>query len=137
MSFQLEPLASSPAPLPAGSGPRRRGRPSMCLTQEQMASRRRAQLLEAKKRQRDREASLGDVVVTIKLTQAESALLKELCGRQRGPVEGFNRRALLRGAVFLANAGNPRGKKVVGNADAAAISGRIADVSSVNRGDGK
>ncbi|HMH81177.1 MAG TPA: hypothetical protein VK514_13195 [Candidatus Acidoferrum sp.] len=73
--------------------------------------------------------------MTITLTAQEAALLAQLCKLQRGPVEGFNRRALLRGAVFVANAGNPRGRKAKGNVDAAAICGRFVDTSSELQGD--
>lgn len=90
------------------------------------AERRTQQNREAKQRQRARQAAVGDRTITITLTAQEMSLLAELRQRQRGPIEGFERRALMMGATFAANAGNPRGKKVRGNAQAAAIAGRGA-----------
>lgn len=104
------------------------------LSEQQRATLRREQLKEAKQRQRARQSSLGEVTVTITLTAAESMLLLELCELQRGPFEGFYRRALMRGAVFMANAGNPRVRKAKGNVDAAAIRGSIVDTSTKPRG---
>lgn len=100
------------------------------LTPEQMEKRRRAKNAEYKQRQRARQASMGDRVITIVLTAGEVDLLARLRMQQRGPIEGFERRALLLGATFAANAGNPRGKKARGNVAAAAITGRQADMSA-------
>lgn len=78
----------------------------------------------AKQRQRLRQAAVGDRVLEITVTANEWALLEALREQQRGPREGFLRRALILGAAFAANAGNPRGKKLKGNVQAAAITGR-------------
>lgn len=75
---------------------------------------------------------MGDRTITIVLSSAEVELLRQLRDRQRGPIEGFERRALLLGATFAANAGNAR--KVKGNVGAAAITGRFVDKSSLAQG---
>ncbi len=102
------------------------------LSPEQKAAHRRAQLARAKQKERTRKASLGDVVVTITLTAGEAALLASMREKQRGPVEGFFRRALLKGAVFVANSG--QGKRFKGNVEAAAICPPIVDKSSKEAG---
>jgi hypothetical protein len=103
------------------------------LSAEQRAMRRARQNREAKQRQRARQASLGDRTITIVLSSSELDLLSALRSRQRGPIEGFERRALMLGATFAANAGNPRGAKVKGNSQAAAIRGTIADKSAMTQ----
>lgn len=70
------------------------------------------QLRAAKRRQRDAEKASGCVVLTVRLSARDAAIFAESRKRQRGPVEGFAGRALVVGAMFLANAGNPRGSKI-------------------------
>jgi hypothetical protein len=125
------PPAGSPAPILDGIETRKGGRPSLSsLTAAERCARRSQQLREAKQRQRAKQSSLGDRTITITLTAGEAIRLAEMRTRQRGPVEGFERRALLLGAVFLANAGNKRGNKVKGNSAAAAIAPAIDDKST-------
>lgn len=74
--------------------------------------RRQEQNREAQARKRAKLSEQGAVVVQLILTGEDARLWRELRERQRGPVAGFERRALLVGGKFLANAGNPRGSKV-------------------------
>lgn len=125
-----ESLAGSS--LPSGGTPSRQG--GRCclsnLSAEQKRKHRAVQLAEAKRRERLRRASIGDRIITITLTAGEANILEDLMKRQNGPVEGFARRALMLGAVFAANAGTRKGRKVKGNTQAAAIRGSIDDMST-------
>jgi len=73
---------------------------------------RTAYLREAKRKQREKDRLAGSVEITVKLTAEEAALYFAARERQRGPLDGFAQRCLTRGAMFLANSGNPRGKKL-------------------------
>lgn len=121
--------ADSSLPSPR-SGTKRGRTPLTNLSPIQREQWRAKQLVDAKRRQRLRQAALGDRKIEITVTAAEFAILEQLRERQRGPIEGFFRRALIVGAVFSANAGASRGKKVKGNSAAAAITGRIVDMST-------
>jgi hypothetical protein len=77
---------------------------------------RRAQLREAKQRQRAKEAAEGAKVLTVKLTAAEFALVAQCMSQQRGPVETALARVLVAGAKFVANSGVAKGRKVKGAA---------------------
>ncbi len=62
--------------------------------------------------QRERERAASARVFTIRLSANEAELLLTARQRQRGSIEGFEARALVTGALFLANAGNVRGAKL-------------------------
>lgn len=130
--FNEEEQSPADSPLNSGGTPsRKRGKCNLSsLTPIQRQQHRARQLKEAKQRQRLKQAALGDRVVTITLTAGEAALLASLTQKQRGPIEGFARRALMLGAVFAANAGAARGRKAKGNVMAAAIKGAFADTST-------
>lgn len=135
MPFAAEiPRADSSLPS-GGTPPRKGGRANLSnLSPEQRKKWRASQLRDAKQRERSRRTALGDKTITITVTAGELACLEAFAKRQRGPDEGFYRRALLLGAAFAANAGNPRGKKVKGNVAAAAINPAIVDASSLDGG---
>jgi len=69
-------------------------------------------LREAKRRSRERQVAEGGVTITIRLERSQNEYLVAALHRQRGPVKNFVQRALLVGAAFLANAGNPRGRHI-------------------------
>jgi len=57
----------------------------------------------------------GGVTLTVRLNREQHDFLMACMEMQRGPIVNFVQRALLTGAAFVANSGNPRGKKVRGN----------------------
>lgn len=73
---------------------------------------RREYLAAAKRRQRQREKSRGDEVITVTLSAEEAQVFKRAQELQRGPVDVFAKRCLTQGAMFLANMGTPRGRKL-------------------------
>ena len=110
------------APIPSGASPRKRGGYCLPLTPIQKAQRRRQQNAAAKARQRAELNASGARAITIVLDAEAAEMFADLARRQRGPIEGFALRALMTGAKFLANSGNPRGKKVKSNSSIADMS---------------
>ncbi|PTX93373.1 hypothetical protein DB345_17345 [Spartobacteria bacterium LR76] len=73
---------------------------------------RREYLREAKARQRAKEKRSGAVVLTVKLSAEQAAVYFAARDRQNGPLSDFAQRCMVRGAMFIASAGNPRGQKL-------------------------
>ncbi|MBN8712075.1 MAG: hypothetical protein J0I10_22080 [Verrucomicrobia bacterium] len=73
---------------------------------------RREYLRQAKARQRSKERQLGVVTLTVKLSAEEAEVYFAALDRQNGPLSDFPQRCMVRGAMFIANAGNPRGRKL-------------------------
>lgn len=132
----LLPLADSSASLSLEAIPARGRQGNLSPERRKIRAEQNA---EAKRRQRSRDAGLGDRLVTIKLTANEAQLVGALLDRMCPPSDraggkairaGKVRRALIVGMVMLANAGCPKGKKVKGSTAAAGITGLIADMSA-------
>lgn len=86
-------------------------------TIEETAEERKKRLArERKQRQRERLAEAGVTKVEIQVTAEEAELLAKLKELQKGNPDTFLGRALLMGAKFLANSGQPKGQKVKGGA---------------------
>lgn len=86
------------------------------LFEDEKSARRKAQYRESKKRTRQAAKEAGERELRVTITEAEFQLLCECHIKQKGPLQGFYGRALILGAKFLANSGQPRGKKVKGGA---------------------
>src|SRR5688572_20934837 len=73
---------------------------------------RREQAKLRQQRRRAKMAESGVRKIEVVLSEAEWAAFERFRSIQKGPVEGFAKRALLLGARFCANSGQPKGSKV-------------------------